>query len=95
MRECEEKLRMHSVGTRDWISRVARGWQVAKRGTCAKHAGELKSHASYCTTRQKFQAGQAISSQLKLMTQSSREAKSPDHSVMRKTDISHSKHTPV
>ena len=39
-----------------------RDWQVAKRGTRVKHVEELKSHASCCTTRQKSQAGQAISS---------------------------------
>ena len=51
MRECEEKLRsVHSAGTRDWILRVAHGWQVAKIGTRVKHVGELKSHASCCTT---------------------------------------------
>uniref|UniRef100_A0A7N2MYD4 Bulb-type lectin domain-containing protein n=1 Tax=Quercus lobata TaxID=97700 RepID=A0A7N2MYD4_QUELO len=52
---------------------LTRDWQAAKVGTRAKHAGELKSHASCCTTRQKSQAGQAISSQLELATQSSRE----------------------
>ena len=63
MRKCEEKLRsVHFAGTCDWISRVARSWQVAKRGTHAKHVEELKSHASYCTTEQMSQAAQAVSS---------------------------------
>ena len=58
MREYEEKLKnVHSAGTRNWISQVARSWQVAKGGTCVKHAEELKSHASYCTIEKKSQAG--------------------------------------
>ena len=78
MRECEEKFKsVHSARTRDWISQVARNWQVAKRGTHVKHAEELKSHASCCTTGQKSQADQAVSLQLELATQSSLEAKSP------------------
>ena len=82
MRECEEKLRsVHFAETRDWISRVARGRQVSKRGTRVKHAEELKSHASCCTTGQKFQAGQVVSSRLELAIQSIRKAQSPDHSV--------------
>ena len=31
-----------------------RDWRVAKGGTHVKHAGELKGHASYCTTGQNF-----------------------------------------
>ena len=63
MRECEEKLRsVHSAKTRDWISRVARGWPVTKRCTRVKHVEELKSHASYCTIGQKSKAGQVVSS---------------------------------
>ena len=58
---------------------VTHDWQATKVGTRVKHAGELKSHASCCTTGQKSQAGQAVSSRLELMTQPSREAKSPDH----------------
>ena len=82
MRECEEKLRsVHFVGTHDWISRVTRdwisrvthGWQVAKKGTHVKHAEELKSYANCCTTGQKSQAGQPVSSRLELATQSSRQ----------------------
>ena len=74
MRECEEKLRsMHSVESRDWISRVAYSLQVAKRVTRVKHAGELKSHASCCTTRQKSQVGQAVSSWLSPVARPSRQ----------------------
>ena len=64
--------------------RVTRDWQAAKVGTHVEHVGELKSHASYCTTGQNFQAGQAISSRLELTTQLSREVKSPDHPVWKK-----------
>ena len=85
MRECEEKLRsVHFVGTHDWISQVTCGWQVTKKGTHVKHAGELKSYANCCTIGQKSQAGQPVSSRLELATQSSREAKSPNHYVWEK-----------
>ena len=46
-----------------------------------KHAGELKSHTSCCTTGQNFQSGQVVSSQLKLATHSSREVESFEHPV--------------
>ena len=70
--------------TRSWNSWVTRNWQAAKASTRVKHAGELKSHASCCTTGQKSQAGQAVSLRLQLATQSSHEAKSPDHPVWEK-----------
>ena len=62
----------------------SREWQVAKRGTSVKHAEKLKSHASCCTTGQKSQVGQTVSSRLELATQYSREAKSLDHFVWEK-----------
>ena len=65
-------------------SRVTHNWQVAKLGTRVKHAGKLKSHANCCTTGQKSQAGQAVSSQIELTTQPSLEAKSPNHPVWEK-----------
>ena len=65
-------------------SRVTRNWQAAKVGTRVKHAGKLKSHASCCTTGQKFQAGQAISSRFELVTQPSCKVKLPDHHVWEK-----------
>ena len=65
----------------DWILRPACGLQAAKGGTRVKHAKELKSHVSWSTTRQNFQSGQAVSSRLRLTTQSSREVKLPDHFV--------------
>ena len=50
MRECEEKLKnVHLAKPRDWISRLARGWQVTKGGIRVKLAGELKSHVSWNT----------------------------------------------
>ena len=63
---------------------VTRDWQATKVGTRVEHAGELKSHASYCTTGKKSQAGQAVSSRLELVTQPSCEAKSPNHLVWEK-----------
>ena len=65
-------------------SQVTREWQAAKVGTRMEHVGELKSHASCCTTGQKSQAGQAVSSLLELATQRSREVKSLDHPVWEK-----------
>ena len=65
-------------------SQVTRDWQAAKVGTHVKHARELKSHASCCTTGQKSQAGQAISSRLELATQPSCEVKSPNHPIWEK-----------
>ena len=85
MKECEEKLKnVHSAGPRDWISRLACGWQVAKASTRVKHVEKLKSQASWSTTGQNFQSGQAVSSRLRLATQPSRKVKSPDHSVWKK-----------
>ena len=75
-----------------WESCKGSVWESVKKNSrvCTQerphdwHAGELKSHTSCCTTRQNFQSGQVVSSQLKLATQSSREAKSPDHSIWEK-----------
>ena len=85
MRKCEEMLK-NVQGFRDsWLdSRVTRDWQATKVGTHVKHVGKLKSHASCCTTGQKSQSGQAVSSRLELATQPSREAKSPNHPVWEK-----------
>ena len=65
-------------------SRVTRDQKTAKVGTRVEHTGELKSHASCCTTGQKTQAGQAVSLQLELATQFSRKVKSLDHPVWEK-----------
>ena len=59
-------------------------WQAAKVGTYVEHTRELKSHASCCTTRQKSQAGKAVSSRLELATQPSHEVKSLDHPIWKK-----------
>ena len=48
----------NSKESHDWISRLA----SRQNGTCVKHAGELKGHASYSTTGKNFQSGQTISS---------------------------------
>ena len=85
MKKCTKLCK--DAETRGWNSRVTRDWQVTKAGTRVKHAGELKSHASCCTIGQKSQAGQAISSQLKLATQFSRDAKSADHPVWEKLTL--------
>ena len=79
MKKCSRLYK--DAETRGWNSRVTRDWQVAKVGTRVKHAGELKSHASCCTTGQESQAGQAIYSRLELATQPSREVKLPEHLV--------------
>ena len=83
------------AGTRGWISWVARGLQAARRCTRVKHAEKLNRYASCSTTRQKVQISHSVSSRLELATQLSREAKSPVHSVMKKTNFSHSFLTPV
>ena len=82
MREYKEMLKIVQ-GCRDsrLDLRVTYDWQAAKVGTCVKHVGELKSHARCCTTGQKSQAGQVVSSRLELASQSSREAKLPDQPV--------------
>ena len=71
----------------DLASQLARDCHVTKSGTCVKHVEELKSHANCCTTGQKSQVGQAVSSRLELATQPSREAKSPDHPVWEKLTL--------
>ena len=64
----------------------SRGWLVACKPPedVVKHAEKLNCHASCSTTGQKVQTGHSVSSRLGLVTQSSREAKSPVHSVMEK-----------
>ena len=85
MRECEEMLKIVQ-GCRDsrLDLQVTRDWQATKVGTRVEYAGELKSHASYCTIGQKSQAGQAVSLRLELATQFSHEVKSADHLVWEK-----------
>ena len=52
--------------------------QSDQSGIHVKHAGELKGHDSWSTTRQNVQSGQVVSSRLKLVTRSSREAELPE-----------------
>lgn len=61
--------------TRGWLATGSRQLQ-----TRDKHTGEVKGHTSCRTTEQKSQAGQAVNS-LELATQTSREAKPPNHPV--------------
>ena len=77
----------NSTGHHDWISWLAHDWQVAKVSTRMKHAWELKSHASCCTTRQKSQVGYSVNSRYGLATQSSHEAKSSVHFVWEKMPL--------
>ena len=72
------------IGTRSWISRVARCLQATRMLHTCQACQKLKSHASCCTTGQKSQAGQAICSWLELATQPSREVKSSEHLVWEK-----------
>ena len=85
MKKCSKLC--SEAGTRGWISRVARGLQVARRCTRVKHAEKLNHHTSYSTTGQKVQSGHSVISRLGLATQSSREAKSPVHSVIEKLTL--------
>ena len=72
MKECEEMLK------------IVQRCRDSRLDSRVKHAGKLKSYANCCTTGQKSQVGQAVSSQLELVTQPSCEAKLPDHSVWEK-----------
>ena len=65
------------TGTHGWILRLQAAIMMHTCQACQK----LKSRASYCTTGQKSQAGQAVFSWLELATQPSREVKSPEHPV--------------
>ena len=85
MKKCSRLCK--DAETYSWNLWVTRNWQATKAGIRVKHAGELKSHASCCTTGQKSQASQTVSSRLELATQPSREAKSPDHPVWEKLTI--------
>ena len=75
------------AGTRDWISWVAHDWQAARGCTQVKHVEKLNRHTNYSTIGQKVQIGHSVSSQFELMTQSSREAKSPASSILEKLTL--------
>ena len=85
MNKCSSLCKV--VGTRDWISQVACGLQVARSCTRAKHGEKLKRHASWSTIGKKVQIGHSVSSRLELATQSSREAKPPAGSVLEKLTL--------
>ena len=53
-------------GCRDsWLdSRVTSDWQAAKVGTRVEHAGELKSHASCCTTKKSLRLARPLARSL-------------------------------
>ena len=91
MRECEEMLK---IVQRNKYSRLdlAGGSQLASRQKLhmCQVCQKLKHHASWSTTGQKVQTGRSLTSRLELATQSSREAKLPASSVLKKTDSSHS-----
>ena len=71
------------LGTRDWISQVARSLQAARSCTRAKHAEKLNRHANYSTIKQKVQFGHSATSRLELAAQSNREAKPPANFVLK------------
>ena len=75
------------AGTRDWISRVARGLQAARSCRCAKHVEKLKRHVSWSTTGQNVQTSHLVSSRLELTAQSSREVKLPTSSVLERPTL--------
>ena len=85
MKKCSSLCRV--AGTRDWISRVARGLQAARSCTRAKHAKKLKRYASWSTTGQKVQIVHSVSLGLELVAQSSRKAKPPASSVLEKLTL--------
>ena len=91
MRECEEMLKIvqKSRDSRLDIAGGSRLTSCQNLHTC-QACQKLKRHASWSTIGQKVQTGHSVTSQLELAVQSSREAKPPDSSVLKKTDSSHS-----
>ena len=83
------------AGTHDWILWVARDWQAARWCTRVKHVEKLNHHAIYSTTGQKVQTGHSVNSRLGLATQSSHEAKSPVHSVLKNWLFAFQSHTSI
>ena len=82
MRECEELLKFMQR-SRDSKLDLVGGLrlQVARMMHTCQACQTLKRRASYCITRQKSQAGQAVCSRLELATQPSHEVKSLEHPV--------------
>ena len=82
MRECEELLKIVQRSRDSRLDLGGGSWlQAARMMHTCQACQKLKHRASYCTTRKKSQAGQAVCSQLELTTQPSREVKSPEHPV--------------
>ena len=65
------------------------GSRLVSRQKCTqvKHAEKLNRHANCSTRGKKVQSGHSVISRLGLATQSSREAKSPVHSVIEKLTL--------
>ena len=76
MKSCSSVCK--EAGTRDWISRVARGCKPPNWSTRAKHARSW-SVAPTVHYRIKVPVGQAVCSRLELVTQPSCEVKPPEH----------------
>ena len=85
MRECEELLKIvqRNKDLRLDFAGGSRLQATIMMHTC-QACQKLKRRASCCTTGQKSQAGQAVSSRLELATQTNREAKSSEHPVWEK-----------
>ena len=85
MRECEELLKFMQR-SRDSQLDLTGGsrLQAARMMHTCQACQKLKRRASYCITRQKSQAGQAVCSWLELATHPNREVKSPEHLVWEK-----------
>ena len=96
MRECEELLMIVQRNRDSWLD-LASGsrLQAARMMHMCQACQKLKSRASCCTTGQKSQAGQAVCSRLELVTQPSREVKSPEHAVWEKLTFHISSHPTI
>ena len=85
MRESEELLKIvqRNRDSRLDLTGDSRLLVARMMHTC-QACQKLKSHTSYCTTRQKSQAGLVACSRHELVTQPSREVKSLEHPVWEK-----------
>ena len=82
MKECEELFKIVQR-SKDLQLDLAGGsrLQAARMLHTCQACQKLKSRVNCCTTGQKSQAGQAVCSWLELVTQPSREVKSPEHPI--------------
>ena len=85
--ECVKKTQdvCKSKESRDWISQLA----SHQSGTCVKHVGNWRVTTIGALQDKNIQSGQAVSSQLKLVTHSSRKVESPECPIWMKPDFSH------